>query len=453
MPFIFLLQILLLVPLSSSRVEEETWIKNLFDYQIDYESLAEKVQTELLSAEDLESFFSLLLTAIEPYRYQSIAHHKNMILDIIRPFDDKMAEDIGLIIDVVVSLLESLQIQYHDIQHTLEVTLGTAQACMQGYKEGKFSDYTSSCLPIVAALFHDIGYSNAEQAKQWMQSLPKQNYASLFLSIHGQIFLQAFEETLQAIAYTPSIGAEMHLYHVHFSQVLLPHILQTLPSSSYYKEFFLNKDSLESICSMIALTDIKRISQEYRDQQRVLLSKKNLLFGGDCLATCDLYTQLSTIDKLHKGLGLYHEFFIGKEVLYWKSGLALIASNTQFYEQFAKQRFDREVLLTLHRYFADKPNPHEIGLAYSFFLHKLFANIYAKLQSEDPITDQDLSILQCLQKHGLQPEIVDIFLAAKYRKNCETPSEGLLHSLRSITEKKGSFLEINLAEEIFPLLN
>ena len=85
-----------------------------------------------------------------------------MILDIIKPYDDKMAEDMGLIIDIVVSLLEDLQIQYHDIQQTLEVALGTAQACVQGYKEGKFSDYASSCLPIVAALFHDIGYSNAE---------------------------------------------------------------------------------------------------------------------------------------------------------------------------------------------------------------------------------------------------------------------------------------------------
>ena len=57
MPCIFLLQILLLLPLAGSK----------FHYQIDYESLAEKVQNELLSAEDIESFFSLLLKVIEPY--------------------------------------------------------------------------------------------------------------------------------------------------------------------------------------------------------------------------------------------------------------------------------------------------------------------------------------------------------------------------------------------------
>lgn len=446
------LQTLIFSSLTALSKQQEAWIDSLLNFKVDYSSLVEEVKKELTSEEEITDFFTLLYKAVDPYRYKTIEDQKNKIVKIIEPLDSNMAEDISLLIDTVVTLLQDLRIHYHDIQHTLEVVLGTTQAVIEGYKEGKFIDYKMASLPIVAALFHDIGYSNAAQTKYFMLQLPKEKYSSLFFAINGEKFVEAFEQTMQEIAFTPSVGAEMHLYHVHFSQVLLPYILNMLPEPFHYKEFFLSKESLESICSMISLTDIKTISIPYREAQRAILAQKNLLFAGECLATCDLYMQLSTIDRLSKGLGLYHEFVIGKDKLFWKRGASLIASATEFYENFAKERLHPEVLSSLDRHFKEDPNPHQIGLAYTFFLHKLFGTIYPKLHSTDLITEQDLFFLKELKKHGLQAEVVDLFIAATHTKAAKEPPIDLLNSLRSIAENKGSFLEITIGEEIRLLL-
>jgi hypothetical protein len=447
---LFILPLLTFFSLQSAPFDPQHLIKEIINYSTDYKSCASQLDAWDGSEESIHTFFTALHTEIEPYRYVSTAHQKALILEAIAPLGPEIQSDVSLLIDTVITFLKDLKIQYHDIQHTLEVVLGTTRAAVQGYEDGILPNPQSAFLPIVAALFHDIGYSNAAETKQWMLSLPRDVYASLFCKIQGESFLQEFEKTKELAAHNPNaIGAELHLYHVHFSQVLLPYILEQLPDTFIHKSKLLDPNSLEIICAIISLTDVKSISIAYRKERRDFLKEKGLSFAGECLATSDLFTQLATVDRLHKALGLYQEFVIGKDTLPWKSGMALLATMPSFYENFAKNCFNADVLSALDRYFAKRKeaNPYRVGISYNFFLHEIFAKIYPKLGSFSTITDHDVYLLQGLEMHGLQKEAVSLFLATKYlQENAPLPTR-ISYNLETILEIKGSFLEITLGEE------
>ncbi len=246
-------------------------------------------------------------------------------------------------------------------------------------------------------------------------------------------------------------GAELHLYHVYLSQVLLALILNTLPDTFSHKEFLLSTDSLEKINAMISLTDIKADPKKYREKSRAYLDSQDPLIAGESLATSDLLTQLSTSDRLGKNLALYHEFFLGGDGKPWHSGLALIKTATSFYEYFAKKLFNIEVFSYLDKHFQSTPslgNPYRAGLELNFFLSKPFEPIYEKLTSSKIISDQDILVLNGLHINGLKKEVVDLFLATQILRNNLLLPEDLKESLDNLLKNKKSILEISIGDEV-----
>lgn len=422
------------------------------DYISASETFKDWMDKDCISVENIDFFFTSVKEELDKRRYKNAEHQKIQIVEIVRPIDLCIAEDLHVLIDRVIIILQDLKINYHNIQHTLEVALGVTETSVQCYKEGLIKDPKMIMLPIVAALFHDIGYSNAPDIISYMQKLPLSEFSSLFYKVKDPIFLEEFKAVLENIS-DPKLlsGAEFHFYHVHLSQILLPWILGGLPSSLVHQEYILSPDSLEKINAMIALTDIKPDPKEYRKNRRQYLLEQDCLFLGEIVATCDLFTQLVTSDRLGKSLALYHELFLAKDDKHWESGLVFMESVTGFYEFFAKRIFDEEVIFTLDRYFSSHSfsrNPYRTNMELVFFLHKIFGFIYQKILTVDLITDQDIRILKGLEQNGLQKEIVDLFLAAQILQNdCILPKE-LKDELYVFLKKADSFLEVALADEI-----
>ena len=409
------------------------------------------ISRESISEEDIDSFFTLVKENLDIYRYKNNAYQKVEIIRLVHSIDPCIAEDLNILIDRVIFLLQGLKIHYHNIQHTLEVTLGTTQAVVQHSKEGLIKDSKFILLPIVAALFHDVGYSNEEEIILFIQKPPSDACTLLFHMAKDPGFLEDFKLKAQNISDSKLLtGAEFHLHHVCLSQIILPKILGELPDTFINKEFLLSKESLEKINAIISLTDIKPDPKKYRDGRRNYLQEQGLLFLGESVATCDLLTQLSTSDRLSKGLALYHEFYFGCDDKHWLSGLSLMGTTTGFYESFAKKLINTEVLSALDRYFSSKQisNYYRTNINLIFFLHKLFEPVYQKLLLSEPLTDQDMTILHGLKKNGLQKEVVDLFLAAKSLQNKNLLPMDLEKGLYDLLKEKDSFLEVALGDEV-----
>ncbi len=140
-------------------------------------ALTNLIESNSLSPEKINYFFTSIKETLNLHRYQDIDHQTIQITNLTRLIDldnpeyPPISEDAHLLINLVVQLLENLQIDYHNIQHTLEVVLGTTQAMLQYSKEDQIKDPKKILLPIVAALFHDIGYSNAKEIISFIQNL------------------------------------------------------------------------------------------------------------------------------------------------------------------------------------------------------------------------------------------------------------------------------------------
>lgn len=239
------------------------------DYLTSSEIFKDWISRGCASDENINYFFTLIKESLDVNRYNNNTYQKAEIIRLVHSIDSSIAKDLNVLIDKVVFLLQSLKIHYHNIQHTLEVTLGTTQALLQCYRDGLIKDLRSILIPIVAALFHDIGYANAEELISCIQRLPSDEYTLLFHEAKDSIFLEDFRLQVQkTFNFQLLTGAEFHLHHVYLSQVLLPQILSVLPDSFVNKQFLLSKDSLEKINAIISLTDLKPDPKKYRDDRR-----------------------------------------------------------------------------------------------------------------------------------------------------------------------------------------
>jgi hypothetical protein len=413
-----------------------------------------------ISEEQTDLFFKSIKSALDEHRYVNVDSQKAKILHLVEIIETKcpnrlsLKKDLTTLIDCVGNLLKDLKIQYHNIQHTLEVTLGTIQAVSRRVENGLVRDPKTALLPVIAALFHDIGYSNSRVVVDLVKGLSKEQYEPLFLAAKGQGFIKDFEREVEKMQRGEMTGAEMHKYHVQLSQVLFPLIISSIPDNELpHKEFLLRSNSIEKICAMIALTDVKPDVTKYREDRREFLDKHGLLTAANCLVTSDLLTQLSTSDRLSKGLALYHEFYLGQDARFWSSGLSLMSTACGFYEHFAKSRFNPQSLALLDGYFSstndlNTTNPYRQGNELIFFFHKLLEPLYEKLTSGKTIEERDLHILNGLRLNGLQKEVVDLFILTQALRNGESVPFEVRESLDRLLQDKGSLLEISIGDEV-----
>ena len=407
---------------------------------------------EIDSPEELSSLFLHVKSELDLYRYKDVASIKKKIIDLLKGSDFSITKDVEILIDKVESLLKDLKIHYHNIQHTLEVTLGTTIAMVQSFKNEEIQDEKTILLAITAALFHDIGYSNSPEMLTYLKNLNRREYELLFMKAKDEVFIQNFEELVSKIKKNANItGAELQPYHVYLGQITMKFVLEKLESSLPLGRFLLTQESLENINAMISLTDIKPDLKKYRENRLRYLETKNISIAGKALKTSDLLTQLATADRLAKGLALYHEFFLAKEDSFWVSGLSLMATATGFYENFAKKEFEPHILSLFNEHFfslKDGINSYQKTLELVFFLYKTFEPIYKKLNDGSPITNEDILLLEGLEKNGLQGEVITLFKAAKMLRENQTLDPPIVKQLEDVLREKDSVLEISIGDEI-----
>ncbi len=418
------------------------------DYTKAVYNLQEKAQKKEISLQEIENAFLKVQKELNSYCYQGHTNTKNAICHLLRGIDPEIATDVSILIDKLSYLLGDLEIYYHDIQHSLEVTLATTQIMTQAFKNKEVKDPKSILLTVTAALFHDVGYSNNKEILSFITSLEKRKYESLFTEAKSKKFSEDFSTLVNIIEQgTLVTGAEFHLYHVFLGQITLAYILDSLKNDLIHGKFLLEKPSLDSINAMICLTDIRGDTSTYREKAKLHLEKTGLFFHGEALRTSDLLTQMATRDRLAKTLPLYHEFVLGNDAYFWSSGLALLATTTEFYENFAKKQFSDKALSLLNEHFSST-NPYQKTLPLVFFLHKAFELPYKKLLEGDPITEIDIAFLEGLEKNGLPIEVVQLFQATKsVREGKPIPSQ-ILTPLQNVLAVKDSVLEISLGDHI-----
>ncbi|MBM3197696.1 MAG: hypothetical protein FJZ58_00375 [Chlamydiae bacterium] len=402
---------------------------------------------------EIRELFHDVKDVLDLYRYRGVHEVKKeieVLMTLIGRRD--LREDIHCIIDRIESLFSSLQIFYHDTQHTLEVMLGVARVSVIAYQKGKINNVMWVFLGIVAALCHDIGYCNQKEIINLVGRLSKESYDLFFTKAKGRDFVSSFE-LLQRKIQEGSIltGGELHLYHVYLGQITMRWILQDLPLQN--KDWLLTERSLETMGAMISLTDISASSLSYRQDRKAFLLEQGMGLLGDILSTSDLLTQLATSDRLSKGLALYHEFVKGEDDARFVSGFHLLATVTDFYEGFAKSCLSQEVLNLFQEFFTQRGggNSYQETLSKVLALHALFESIYTKYIHREKLSAKDLLILKGLEENGLPSLIGDFFYALTALQEGKS-SQDEIDRLLSVLQHKGSVEEVSMGDEIRLLL-
>ncbi len=418
------------------------------DYQQAAYLLQQKIEEKNISPEDIRRIFFEIQKEQSLYHYKSISNLKKTIHEILLAIDPIIASDISIIMNKLQHLLSELKIYYHDLQHSLEVALATAQILTTNFENKLNSDPKSILLAVTAALFHDIGYSNQKEILDFLKSLNPTHYTPLFLQSKNEKFIEKFNQVLKRVRENePLTGAEFHLYHVYLGQISIEHILSSLKKDLYYGHFLLHPDSLEKIKAMISLTDIKPDLNNYREGRQLFLKNEGLFLHGEALRTSDLVSQLSTCSRQGKVLSLYHELFLGEDSPFWIGGLSFLATGVDFYENFAKKQFSSHALSLLNQFLKSHTLTQKL-LFLNLFQSKLFQIPYKKLLSGEPITEVDLAILEGLHDNELEIEVLHLFQAVKYvREKTPIPSE-IYSSLKAVLEKKNSVLEVAIGDDV-----
>ena len=276
---------------------------------------------------------------------------------------------------------EGCDTTYHDVQHTLDMTLALARL-LAGYERsvdsGERPGADRAQMAIVTALFHDSGY------------------------IRHKIRDKGF-----------SNGAQFTLYHVSRSADFL---------RRYLPELGMAKDV--AISSMIV-----HFTGYELDLDKIELDDPRDIICGHLIGTADLIAQMADRCYLEKCRDrLYHEFVAGgvaieiagpgEYVMRYKSGTDLLLKTPAFYQQVLRDRLQRK-FNRVYRYIEvlyDGQNPYidSIRSNVAHLVRVIESNDWSLLRREPPCflgaenTVADLESLVSQQLGALRGKALEI---------------------------------------------